>query len=73
MAPRLNPPASRFADIKRIVEYAQTSSEHGREAAELLAQMSTVWAVAPQTDGERSARRAVYQAAVAFVYEHDLK
>ena len=72
MAARLNPSRARFNEIRTRVEHATTSTEYGDEAVELLTQLSSIWAVLPQTDGERRARRNVYDRAVHFLYEHDL-
>lgn len=72
MATRLNPSRARFNEIKARVEHAMTSTEFGEEAGQLLAQLSTIGAVMPQTDGERRARRSIYESAVHFLYQHDL-
>jgi hypothetical protein len=69
---RLDPSAARLEQIKGILRHETTSSEHGDRAAELLEQLSNVWAVAPQTAQERNARKQTYNVAVRFLYDHDL-
>lgn len=73
MASRLNPSASAMGNMRDKILRARDSSVYGEQATALAARFDSTWALSPQTDNEKGARKRLYHEALIFIQDHGLR